>query len=92
MASTSMSLGKHWEKFLKEKVASGEYGSATDVVRAALRDMQEQDQRLAALDAFIKKGDESGYVDWSKDDFEKRVKSRYLSVADNPQNDFEHEG
>ena len=49
MASTSLSLGPHWEHFIKEEVASGRYGSATEVVRDALRQLEERHQQLQHL-------------------------------------------
>lgn len=49
MASTSLTLGKHWETFIKQEVASGRYGSASEVVRAALRELEERGDRLNAL-------------------------------------------
>jgi len=33
MATTSMSLGEHWEVFKKNEIASGRYGTASEVVR-----------------------------------------------------------
>ena len=56
MATTSMSLGPYFEQFLKEKVASGRYASATEVVREALRDMDEREKKLAALRAHVAEG------------------------------------
>ncbi|MCB1719486.1 MAG: type II toxin-antitoxin system ParD family antitoxin, partial [Candidatus Competibacteraceae bacterium] len=42
MANTSLSLGEHWELFIKNEVASGRYGSASEVVRDALRELEER--------------------------------------------------
>lgn len=49
MANTSLTLGEHWEVFIKNEIASGRYGSASEVVRDALRSLEE---RKAKLDAF----------------------------------------
>jgi Arc/MetJ-type ribon-helix-helix transcriptional regulator len=42
MATTSLSLGEHWEAFIKGEMASGRYGSAREVVRDALRHLEER--------------------------------------------------
>ncbi len=34
-------LGEHFEKFIREQVATGRYANASEVVREALRDLQE---------------------------------------------------
>jgi len=49
MATTSLSLGQHWEAFIKNEIASGRYGSASEVVRDALRKMEERKAKLDAL-------------------------------------------
>ena len=58
MATTSLSLGEHWEVFIKNEVASGRYGSASEVVRDALRHMEERNSKLAALRAHLAEGEE----------------------------------
>jgi len=58
MATTSLSLGEHWEVFIKNEVASGRYGSASEVVRDALRHMEEHNSKLAALRAHLAEGEE----------------------------------
>ena len=56
MASTSFSLGPYWDDFIKAQVAEGRYGSATEVVREALRRMEEDVEKLKALRAHIREG------------------------------------
>jgi len=58
--NTSFSLGEHFSNFIDEKVEQGRYGSASDVVRAGLRLLEEQEAKLAALRAAIDEGDASG--------------------------------
>ena len=57
MATTSLSLGEHWEVFIKNEIASGRYGSASEVVRDALRHMEEHNSRLTALRAHLAEGE-----------------------------------
>ena len=53
---TSYSLGGHYEDFVRDQLASGRYNNASEVVRDALRLMEERERRLAALDASIARG------------------------------------
>ena len=56
MANTSLSLGDHWEVFSKNEVASGRYGSASEVVRDALRTLEEREAKLNALRTHLGEG------------------------------------
>ena len=56
MATTSLSLGEHWEVFIKNEIASGRYGSASEVVRDALRAMEERKSKLQALRIHLSEG------------------------------------
>lgn len=52
-----VNLSPEMEGFIKNKVASGFYGNATEVIRDAIRRMQAEEGRLAAWQAAIAKGD-----------------------------------
>ena len=56
MANTSLTLGEHWETFIKNEIASGRYGSASEVVRDALRGLEERKSKLDALRAHLGQG------------------------------------
>jgi len=58
--NTSFSIGEHLNDFVDEQVREGRYGSASDVVRAALRLLEEQEIKLAALRAALIEGEQSG--------------------------------
>ena len=47
MAKTALDLGAHWLNFIDEKVKSGRYASADEVVRDALKGLEDQDRKLA---------------------------------------------
>lgn len=57
MATTSLSLGEHWEVFIKNEITSGRYGSASEVVRDALRHMEEHKSKLDALRRHLAEGE-----------------------------------
>ncbi|MEE4349496.1 MAG: type II toxin-antitoxin system ParD family antitoxin [Pacificimonas sp.] len=56
MATTSVSLGPYWEKWIKDRVATGRFASATEVIRDALRRVHDEEQKLDHLRAVIKDG------------------------------------
>jgi antitoxin ParD1/3/4 len=58
--NTSFSIGEHFNAFIAAQVNQGRYSSASDVVRAALRLLEEQEARLAALRAALDEGEQSG--------------------------------
>jgi antitoxin ParD1/3/4 len=58
--NTSFSLGEHFQAFVEAQVSEGRYGSASDVVRAGLRLLEEQEARIAALRAALIEGELSG--------------------------------
>lgn len=51
-------LSPEMESFIKSKVVGGFYGSATEVIGAAIRHMQLEEGRLAAWQAAVKVGDD----------------------------------
>lgn len=61
---SSYTLGAHYERFVRDLVASGRYASASEVVRDGLRLVEEREQvRAAKLDALrrdIREGLDSG--------------------------------
>ena len=58
--NTSVSLGAHFTAFIEGQVEQGRYRNASDVMRAGLRLLEEQEARLAALRAALVEGEQSG--------------------------------
>lgn len=58
--NTSVSLGDHFAGFIDERVASGRYNSASDVIRAGLRLLEEREARVEALRDALVEGERSG--------------------------------
>lgn len=61
---SSYAVGEHFERFIRQQVDGGRYASASEVVRDALRLLEQQEQRrvasIEALRAEVKKGLASG--------------------------------
>lgn len=58
--NTSVSLGDHFTSFIDTQVQAGRYGSASDVVRAGLRLLEEHEARVKALQDALIAGEDSG--------------------------------
>ncbi|KDR37700.1 type II toxin-antitoxin system ParD family antitoxin [Caballeronia glathei] len=58
--NTSVSLGDHFAEFVDERVRAGRYSTASDVVRAGLRLLEEQETKLEALRFALEEGERSG--------------------------------
>jgi antitoxin ParD1/3/4 len=58
--NTSFSVGEHFTGFIEAQIREGRYSSASDVVRAGLRLLEEQEAKLTALRAALIEGEESG--------------------------------
>ena len=56
--TTSVSLGRHWEEFIKSEIESGRYSSASEVVCAALRELEAKGKRLEVLRTHLAEGAE----------------------------------
>lgn len=67
MPTRNVNLTDELERFVLEKVESGRYENASDVVRAALRTLEREDQqyeaKLAVLRTAIDEGDASGIAE-----------------------------
>ncbi|WP_449448016.1 type II toxin-antitoxin system ParD family antitoxin [Thermomonas brevis] len=58
--NTSVSLGDHFETFIASQIDTGRYGSASEVVRAGLRLLEDSEERMEALRHALLEGERSG--------------------------------
>ncbi len=74
--NTSFSIGEHFIEFVEAQIGQGRYSNASDVVRAGLRLLEEQETKLAALRAALIEGEESGISNRSVQDIWTAVKKK----------------
>jgi antitoxin ParD1/3/4 len=67
--NTSVSLGEHFDQFIATQLSKGRYGSATEVVRAGLRLLENEEQKLETLRLLIAEGRASGTAEYSYETF-----------------------
>jgi antitoxin ParD1/3/4 len=58
--NTSVALGDYFENFVDSKVSAGRFKNASEVIRAGLRLLEEEESKLVALRNAIQEGINSG--------------------------------
>ena len=58
--NTSVSLGDYFENFVDNRISEGRYKNASEVIRAGLRLLEEEENRIRILKNAIQEGIESG--------------------------------
>jgi antitoxin ParD1/3/4 len=58
--NTSISIGEYFDDFIQSRISTGRYKNASEVVRAGLRLLEEEENKVVALKAAIQEGIESG--------------------------------
>ena len=61
--NTSVTLGDHFEQIIDRSIESGRYASASEVIRAGLRMIDEREQKIKLLRDAIEAGEKSGYIE-----------------------------
>lgn len=78
MRNTSVSLGQHFTSFIDAQVQGGRYGSASDVIRAGLRLLEEHESKVKALQDALHAGCQSGEPrPFDNDAFLSRIHSQH---------------
>ncbi|WP_194441800.1 type II toxin-antitoxin system ParD family antitoxin [Pseudoalteromonas simplex] len=66
---TSITLGDHFDSFIANQIQSGRYGSASEVIRSALRLLESQETNMNILRQLLVEGENSGVADYELDSF-----------------------
>lgn len=61
--NTSISLGSHFEEFIEKSIESGRFNNASEMVRAGLRLLEDEEYRVASLRNALMEGVDSGRVE-----------------------------
>jgi len=60
--NTSILLGDYFENFINKQIALGKYSSVSEVVRAALRNFEQEENKAMIIVNELKKGEQSKMV------------------------------
>lgn len=63
--NTSITLGKHFDAFIAEQLKAGRYASTSEVVRAGLRLLEEEETKLATLRQMLDEGESGNFAEYS---------------------------
>lgn len=74
--NTSITLGNHFEDFIQNRISAGRYKNASEVIRAGLRLLEEEEEKFTALRQAIQEGIDSGIAE----DFETEEYLKYLKA------------
>lgn len=73
----SVALGDHFEQFIKTIISEGRYKNANEAIRAGLRLLEEQENRVKVLRYAVQEGLDSGIAaDFEPENFLQELKAR----------------
>ena len=58
--NTSISLGGYFDRFVQDRLSSGRFKNASEVIRAGLRLLEDEENKVIALRNAIQEGMDSG--------------------------------
>jgi len=72
-------MGNHFESFIQNKISSGRYSSASEVIRAGLRLLEEEETKIDALKEALELGENNGFAeDFNAKKHLKDLHAKYL--------------
>ncbi|WP_445731370.1 type II toxin-antitoxin system ParD family antitoxin [Mariniflexile sp.] len=61
--NTSISLGDHFEQFVQSQISVGRYKNVSEIIRAGLRLLEDEESKVIALKSAIQEGLDSPSVE-----------------------------
>lgn len=75
MKNTSVALGNYFDEFVQNQVSAGRYKNVSEVIRAGLRLLENEENKAIALRNAIQEGIDSGVAtDFNREDFLEELK------------------
>jgi antitoxin ParD1/3/4 len=63
--NTSITLGQHFDGFIAQQITEGRFASASEVVRAGLRLLEDNEKKITVLRLLLEEGEQSGTAEYS---------------------------
>lgn len=77
--NTSILLGDYFERFINEQIATGKFSSVSEVVRAALRIFEQEENKAKTVVDELKKGEKSEKIThFDRETHLKQLHAKYI--------------
>ncbi|SQI41729.1 Antitoxin ParD1 [Leminorella richardii] len=75
--TTSITIGEQLDEFISRMIASGRYGSTSEVVRSALRLLEQKESEMDALRKAVLAGEQSGESNMTLHEIAAKIKQKH---------------
>ena len=76
--NTSISIGSHFDSFIQNQIETGRYASTSEVIRAGLRLLEQEEEKLKVLKQALIDGERSGFVeDFNPQEFQAKLREKF---------------
>ncbi|TLV02159.1 type II toxin-antitoxin system ParD family antitoxin [Dyadobacter luticola] len=78
--NTSISISPHFDSFIESQIETGRYASGSEVIRAALRLLEREEEKLKALRQALIEGEQGGWVEnFDPEEFKAKLRRDHLT-------------
>ncbi|UTA68431.1 MULTISPECIES: type II toxin-antitoxin system ParD family antitoxin [Emticicia] len=75
--NTSISIGSHFDSFIQRQIEAGRYASTSEVIRAGLRLLEQEEEKLKLLKQALREGEQSGFVEgFNPQEFQEKLRRK----------------